>query len=79
VSPGIVDNRQFIETFAKRLRRPVLWSVPEGLVRFLVGDERSSILLRGQLVKPKRTLASGYVFRYPDLTAALDDLVTITF
>ena len=26
VSPGIVDNRTFIEAFAERLRRPVLWS-----------------------------------------------------
>lgn len=79
VAPGIVDNRRFIETFAKRLRRPVLWTVPEWLVRSLVGDERSSILLRGQLVKPKRTLESGYVFRYPELPGALDDLVHITF
>lgn len=78
VSPGIVDNRRFIEAFARKLRRPVLWAVPEWLVRFLVGDERSSILLRGQLVKPKRTLASGYVFRYPELTGALDDLVYVT-
>ena len=79
VSPGIVTNRQFIEAFARRLRRPILWSVPEWLIRFLVGDERSSILLRGQLVRPKRTLGSGYVFRYPDVAAALDDLVRITF
>ena len=56
VSPGIVYNRTFIEAFAERLRRPVLWSAPEGLVRFIVGSERSSILLRGQLVRPKRTL-----------------------
>lgn len=79
VAPGIVDNRCFIETFAKRLHRPVMWTVPEWLVRSLVGDERSSILLQGQLVKPKRTLESGYVFRYPELPAALDDLVHITF
>lgn len=78
VSPGIVTNREFIETFARRLRRPVVWSVPEWLVRFLVGDERSSILLRGQLVRPKRTLESGYVFRYPQLKPALDDLVHVT-
>lgn len=78
VSPGIVTNREFIETFAARLRRPVMWSVPEWLVRFLVGDERSSILLRGQLVRPKRTLESGYVFRYPQLKLALDDLVYVT-
>jgi uncharacterized protein len=79
VSPGIVTNRQFIEAFGRRLRRPVLWSVPEWLIRFLIGDERSSILIRGQLVRPKRTLGSGYVFRYPELAPALDDLVFITF
>jgi uncharacterized protein len=44
VSPGIVTNREFIEAFAARLRRPILWSVPDWLVRFLVGEERSSIL-----------------------------------
>jgi uncharacterized protein (TIGR01777 family) len=78
VSPGIVTNRQFIEAFGRRLRRPVLWSVPEWLIRLLVGDERSSILLRGQLVRPKRTLGAGYVFRYPELAPALDDLVHVT-
>jgi uncharacterized protein (TIGR01777 family) len=78
VSPGIVDNRTFIEAFSERLRRPVMWSAPEGLVRFIVGSERSSILLRGQLVRPKRTLESGYVFRYPELRPALADLVHVT-
>jgi uncharacterized protein len=78
VSPGIVTNREFIEAFAARLRRPVLWSVPEWLVRFLVGHERSSILLQGQLVRPKRTLESGYVFRFPELKPALEDLVYVT-
>ena len=57
VSPGIVTHREFVEAFARCLGRPVLWSVPEGLVRFVVGEERSSILLRGQFVRPKRTLS----------------------
>lgn len=78
VSPGIVTNRQFIEAFAARLRRPILWSAPEWLVRAVVGDERSSILLQGQLVRPKRTLESGYVFRYPEIKGALEDLVYVT-
>ena len=78
VAPGIVNNREFTAAFAASLRRPVVWSIPEWLVRFAVGDERSSILLRGQLVRPKRTLQSGYVFRYPTIEAALDDLVQIT-
>lgn len=78
VAPGIVDNRTFIKAFAERLRRPVLWTAPEALVRFIVGSERSSILLRGQLVVPKRTLESGYAFRYAELHAALADLVHVT-
>jgi uncharacterized protein (TIGR01777 family) len=79
VAPGIVTNEAFTRAFAKRLRRPVLWSVPEWLVRALVGEERSSILLRGQLVRPRRTLEAGYVFRHPEIGGALDDLVKITF
>src|SRR5690606_33317406 len=55
---------------AKRLKRPVLWHVPAWLVRAIVGAERSSILLEGQLVRPKRTLAAGYRFRYPTIGPA---------
>ncbi len=79
VSPGIVTNQQFTESFAKHLHRRIVWAAPAWLVRGIVGAERSSILLEGQLVRPKRTLQSGYVFRYPTIDAALDDLVHITF
>lgn len=79
VSPGIVDNAAFTKAFAAKLGRPVMWSIPEWLVRFIVGDERSSILLRGQLVRPKRTLEAGYVFKYPDIEKALAHLVQKTF
>jgi NAD dependent epimerase/dehydratase family enzyme len=51
---------------------------PRHIVIGGVGSERSSILLRGQLVRPKRTLESGYVFRYPELRPALADLVHMT-
>lgn len=78
VSPGIVTNGDFTRAFAQKLGRPVLWAVPEWLVRWLVGDERSSILLRGQLVRPRRTLESGYVFRFPAIEGALANLVRIT-
>ncbi len=78
VSPGIVTNREFILAFAHQLGRPVVWRVPEWLVRRLVGDERCSILLRGQLVRPKRTLASKYIFRFPTIEGAMADLVKTT-
>ncbi len=75
VSPGIVDNRAFTTAFARALGRPIVWSVPEWLVRSLVGAERSSILLRGQLVRPKRTLEAGYRFQYATIEDAMEDLV----
>jgi uncharacterized protein len=79
VSPGIVSNRQFMESFARHLRRPIIWSVPAWLVKSIVGAERASILLEGQNVKPKRTIEGGFKFRYADIDSALDDLVQITF
>lgn len=79
VAPGIVTNRAFTLALAKRLRRPVVWSVPAWLVRALVGSERASILLEGQNVKPKRTLASGFRFAYGNIDDALDALVKIHF
>jgi NAD dependent epimerase/dehydratase family enzyme len=66
-------------TFARHLRRPVMWSVPAWLVRFLVSGDRASILLEGQNVRPKRTLEAGFRFRYAALDDAMDDLVQITF
>ena len=79
VSPGIVNNQEFTESFAHHLRRPIIWSIPIWLVKAVVGAERASILLEGQNVKPRRTIESGYQFKYPDIDAALDDLVQISF
>ncbi len=79
VAPNAVTNREFTESFSKYLKRPIIWSVPEWLVKRVVGEERSSILLRGQLVKPRRTIEAGYVFKYPDIDTAMADLVQITF
>ena len=78
VAPGIVTNEEFTHSFARHLHRPVRWRIPAWLVRSVVGDERSSILLQVQLVRPKRTLEAGYRFRFADIDTALDDLVQIT-
>jgi len=79
VAPGITTNRVFTESFARHLNRRIVWSIPSWLIELIVGTERASILLEGQNVKPKRTLKSGYSFKYPEIEAALDDLVQIAF
>ena len=79
VSPGIVNNHDFTQSFAKYLKRPIRWSVPAWDIKRIVGEERSSILLKGQLVRPKRTLESGYKFKFPTIDEAMNNLVKITF
>lgn len=78
VAPGITDNVGFSRSLAQHLNRPIRWTVPSWLVKWAVGEERASILLEGQNVKPRRTLQSGYRFRFPEINKALDDLVEIT-
>jgi uncharacterized protein len=78
VAPGCVTNAEFTRAFAKRLGRPVVWTIPAWLIRWLVGAERSSILLRGQLIRPRRTIESGHVFGFPSIEPALADLVHTT-
>ncbi len=78
VAPNIVTNSEFTQSFSRHLKRPVVWSIPEWVIKRVVGEERSSILLKGQNVKPKRTIESGYVFKYPHIDDAMADLVEIT-
>lgn len=79
VSPNAVTNKEFTQAFSKYLKRPIMWSVPAWLVKAVVGEERSSILLKGQLVRPRRTVEAGYKFQYPEIDGAMADLVKITF
>ena len=77
VSPGIVDNDTFTRALARKLGRSRPLTIPPWLVRQVVGDERASILLQGQKVIPKRTLASGFLFRFASLESALERLVDV--
>jgi len=78
VAPESVSSEEFIRAFARHLRRPITWRAPQWLVMRLIGTERASILLEGQKVIPRRTLESGFRFKYPSLDQALEDLVEVT-
>lgn len=73
-APNPVRNAEFARTLARVLRRPALLPAPAGLLRLAFG-EMSGLLLGGQHLLPRRTLEAGYHFRFPDLEAALVDLL----
>ena len=68
-----VTNKEFSQMFARSLHRPCIFSTPSLIVRCLFG-EMSDVLLFGQNVKPSKLLASGFVFKHPHLSPALNSL-----
>lgn len=73
-APNPVTNREFTRTLARTLGRPAFFPVPALAGRVLFG-EGALMLNEGQRVVPQRTLATGYVFRHPELGEALRSLL----
>ena len=68
-----VAQADFAVAAGRALHRPVWLRVPAAPIRLLAG-EMAQLFVDGQRVVPQRLLAAGYVFRFPTLRAALDDL-----
>lgn len=73
-APAPVTNREFTAELAAVLRRPAAFAAPASLLKLSLG-EAASLLLEGQRVLPTRMQAAGFSFRFPALTAALQDLL----
>ncbi len=71
VAPHPVTNLEFTRTLGRVLSRPTLFPVPAFIVRSAFGEMGEELLLASQRVEPVRLLASGFVFRYAQLEAAL--------
>jgi uncharacterized protein (TIGR01777 family) len=73
-APNPVTNSQFTRELAAALHRPALFPVPALALKAMFG-EMSEILLSGQRVLPKAAESGGYQFRFPQLGAALGELL----
>lgn len=74
-APKAVTNADFVRSLGRALHRPAILPAPAFLLRSALG-EMSVLLLGGQRLKPVRTIASGYQFRYIHLDDALSDVLT---
>ena len=70
VAPETATNAQFSKALAHALNRPAFFTMPGFVVNSTLGSERGAMILEGPKVIPKRTLESGYAFKYPDLKSA---------
>ena len=72
-APNPVRNKEFTKALGDALHRPALLPTPAFALRLIVG-EAAEFLVTGQRVAPKKTLASGYRFRFDSVEAALKDI-----
>ncbi|MBK7094771.1 MAG: DUF1731 domain-containing protein [Saprospiraceae bacterium] len=64
VAPEHINNRQFTQSLAKALKRPMIApAVPECLLRILFG-EMADILTKGSRVSSEKLLNLGFRFQY---------------
>lgn len=73
-APHPATNAELTREAARRLGRPAVLRVPEWALRSILG-ELAEAVLGSQRALPRRLLASGFRFRYPELAPALDALL----
>lgn len=73
-APEPVTNAAFSSALGRAMRRPSWLPVPRIALRMAFG-ELAELLVLGQRVVPARALADGFNFKYPEIEAALGDLL----
>jgi hypothetical protein len=69
-APNPVTNKDFTAALARVLGRPAFLPAPAFVLRLALG-EMSGMLLGGQKVMPQKALESGFVFKHPQVEAAI--------
>jgi uncharacterized protein (TIGR01777 family) len=73
-APHPVTNRELTRALAHTLHRPAVFPVPAAALKVLYG-EMAQVVTTGARVVPTRLEEAGYDFAYPELAAALGDLL----
>ncbi len=70
-SPQPVRNADFADTLARILGGKSRFSIPAFLLRMMAGEMADALALASRRMEPKRLIAAGYRFRFPELETAL--------
>jgi uncharacterized protein (TIGR01777 family) len=74
-APNPVTNVEWSKALGRALHRPAVLPIPGLAVEVKFGREFGKVAQGGQKVLPKRTEELGYAFKYPEIDAALRNLV----
>lgn len=70
-APNPVRNADFTRTLASALKRPAFLPVPSFIIRLMLRDMGSELMLFSQRVLPVKATGTGFVFNAPTLAALL--------
>lgn len=73
-SPNPVDNATFTRSFSRNRGVKLIFRIPAFILRAYLG-EAHIMVTKGPYVLPARLLQDGYLFRFPDIDTALQNLV----
>lgn len=76
LAPNPVTNRDFTRALGSALRRPAVIPVPETALKFALGEMAEALVLSSLRAVPSRLEGSGFEFNFPDVEAALRDLLS---
>jgi len=76
-APNPVRMNELSQTLGEVLKRPSWLPVPGFALEVMLGDG-AKVVLEGQKVLPKQTLASGFQYQYPTLKLALEEILSAT-
>lgn len=74
-APESVNMKQFCSALGRAMHRPSWAPVPGFVLKIALGEMAESLLLGGQRVIPTKLSEAGYKFRFPELNAALRDVL----
>lgn len=80
VAPKPSDNKSLMKTIQKQQKRPLAIPLPKTLLEigaFLIKTE-TELILKSRRVVPKKLLENGFIYDYPNLKTAVDNLLNRT-
>src|SRR5262249_32624896 len=73
-APQPVTNREFAKALGRVMGRPSFMPTPRFMLRVVLGGV-AQVVTTGQRVVPKKALALGYQFKFPEIDGALRDVL----
>jgi uncharacterized protein (TIGR01777 family) len=73
-APHPKSNKEFSKALGRALGRPSFMPTPGFMLRVMLG-EVANVVTKGQRALPKKALELGYQFKFPEIDAALRDVL----